>query len=466
MRTISPGPGRTVFCLLVSMVIGTTSAFARQTTITGSAGTVVDYRERSYKHDNSAYSDNGDRQKIGIQPEILIVSQDVRDSLRLRYSPTLSRDILFGENEVDHQLNLDAERWLSQFWSVSVTETYIRSDDPETLTRNRTTDTTDNRLSRDLSGRTYWTNTVNARTDYAFDQFSRLSSGYSYSVLRNDENTDGYEDHDRHALFADLAYGFSPNWRTNLGVDYSRGLYDRKQSPGTNTIATPDLDQYGFRFGVEYFRTPTDSYLFNYSFNQTLYDGDTRLDNKFHAWSLGWNHAFDSRTRVTLGAGPAYAVIQGQDGSWGYNAYATLMRTYEHATLALDLSKTYQTNNFTGNAADSGLTDTYSARGTFSYRHTQHLAFNVYGGFRSESNLDPQGAYRTSAGSTRTKTGDVSYDKNIYEAGIGCTYTFARWYTAGLTYGYYVSDGNLNNDQYTDHQILFTLRAQHNLWRW
>jgi hypothetical protein len=45
-------------------------------------------------------------------------------------------------------------------------------------------------------------------------------------------------------------------------------------------------------------------------------------------------------------------------------------------------------------------------------------------------------------------------------------YDFARWYTAGVKYVYYVSDGQLDSDQYTDHRVLFTLSASKELWRW
>ncbi|MCL1979665.1 MAG: hypothetical protein FWG62_01135 [Proteobacteria bacterium] len=481
MRTISPLAGRTVFCLLVPLVIGVFPASARQTIVTGSVSSVVDYSSRSYKHGDSMNPDDGDRQKIGIQPEVLIVSKDVRDFLSLRYSPTLSYDFVVEDNEVDHQLDIQGERWLSQFWSVSVSESYIRSDDPGTPTRDQPHDPfagsggqaqpTNPELSRDMNGRKYWTNTAGLRTSYAYDKDSRIAGGYTYSVLRNDESGEGYEDYDRHSFDANLTHGFTPNWQANMGVNYTRGVYDRTQGLAASSTATgtPDLDQYGFHVGVNFIRTPHDFYSLNYSLNESRYDGDTRPDNETHSWSLGWDHAFDSRTRMALGAGPSYSRIQGLDGTWGYNAYATLTRTYQHAALSLELSKVYENNNFTGSAADSGLTDTYKARASFSYRHTQNLAFDAYGGYRLESNFDPQGIYQAAAGGGAggtKKTGDNSYDKNIYEVGIGCTYTFGRWYTAGLRYSYYVSDGDLDVDQYTDHQILFTLRASHELWRW
>jgi len=484
MRTVSPVSGRTVFCLLIPVVLGASPSFARQTTVTGTVGTVVDYRERSYEHgDSGAYSDDGDRQKIGIRPEVLIVSRDVRDSLSLHYSPTLSYDAVLEENEVDHQLDFQGERWLSHKWSVSVAETYIRSDDPGTPTRGRayydtvgepdggqaTPDDTPTELSRDQNGRKYWTNTARVRTNYAVDKDSRIGGGYTYSVLRNDGDGTAYEDYDRHSFFSDLAHGFTPNWRSNLGLNYTRGLYDRAQRLGSASDDSPDLDQYGLLFGIDYVHTLHDFYPFKYSLNETQYDGDTRPDNQIHAWSLGWDHAFDSRTRMALGGGPSYAKIQGLEGSWGYNAYATLNRAYEHAALLLSLNKAYETKNFTGSSGDNGLTDTYSARAAFSYRYTQDLSFNLFGSYSRESTLDPQGIYRTSALGDATatgKTGDASYDRDIYETGIGCSYSFARWYKAGLKYSYYVSDGKLDSDQYTDHQVLFTLSASHELWRW
>jgi len=444
-------------------------------------GTVFDYLERTYKYgDNAGSGDNADRQKIGIQPEILVVSRDVRDTLSLRYSPTLSHDYALKRgNGVDHQLDFQGERWLSQFWSISMSDMYTRSDDPDTANRDYPNDVsgngsgqatpgnTANQLSNDLNGQKFWSNTFNAQTSYAVDKDSTIGGGYSYSLLRYDDSATGGQNYDRHSFFTNLSHGFTPNWRSNLGLNYTRGLYDNTQQLNVNSTATPDLDQYGFNFGIDYVRNPHDFYPFSYSLNKTLYDGDTSPNSATHSWSLGWNHAFDSRTRMTLGGGPSYAKVQGQDGTWGYNAYATLMRAYEHAALSLDLRKTYEMNNFTGSSADSGLTDTYSARATLTYSHTEHLTFNVYGGYRSESNFDPQGAYRIAAGTASTgKTGDNSYDRNIYEAGIGFTYSFARWYTAALKYGYYVSDGKLENDQYTDHIILFTLSAKRDLWRW
>jgi hypothetical protein len=484
MQTMQFVARLTVWSLLVPMCMGTAQSLARQTTVTGTAGTVVDIRERSYKHGNGGVSsDEGDNQKIGIRPEVLIVSQDVRDTLSLQYSPTLNYDFVPEDTEVDHQLSLQGERWLSQYWSVSVADNYVRSDDSQAATTGQTNaagtsvaggqyNSADraNALSRDLNGQRYWTNTATVRTNYALARDSSVGGGYSYTVLRNEESVAGDEDYDKHAFFTDFSHGFTANWRSSLGLNYTRGLYDE----GSPTLAgssarTPDLDEYGATFGVDYIRSVNDFFPLKYSYGETQYGDDTRPGNQSHQWSAGWDHAFDSRTRLALGAGPSYAKTDGLDGTWGYNAYLTFNKTYEHAAYALSFSKLYETQNFTGTTGDSGLTDTYNAEATFSYQYTEALSFDLFGRYTWQSNLEPQGEYLTSASDgvvTANSTGDVSYDTDTYEAGIGCSYTFARWYKASLRYSYYVSDGDLVGDQYTDHQVLFTLSATKELWRW
>ena len=314
MQMMYPVARLTVVSLLVSIGIGATQSSARQTTVTGTAGTVVDIRERSYKHGNGgASSDDGDNQKIGIRPEVLIVSQDVRDTLSLQYSPTLNYDFVTEDTEVDHQLNLQGERWLSQYWSVSVANSYVRSDDSEAATTGQTnvagTGTTGgqssspadraNVLSRDLNGQRYWTNTATVRTSYALAQDSSVGGGYSYTVLRNEESSADDEEYDKHAFFTNLSHGFTPNWRSSLGLNYTRGLYDESASTLVGSSAgTPDLDQYGATFGVDYIRSVNDFFPLKYLYGETQYDDDTRPGNQSHQWSAGWDHAFDSRTRL------------------------------------------------------------------------------------------------------------------------------------------------------------------------
>lgn len=469
-------------------------ALARETTVKGAVSSGYDFRDRSYEQSRTgAGSDDGDTRKLSIGPMITVSSRGVYDTLDVSYSPQVAYNFVTEDSNLDHQFTLNNVRSLASNWSLTLADSFVMTDDsgqsssspsPGTIAggqigqigqggiRPSTTDT----LSRDLNGRRFWTNTASLRTDYAFSQETSLGSGYSYNVLRNesgggDSGTGNYQEYDKHSLFAQLSHAFDPHWQSNLDLNYTRGIYDNTQDAVGQTTGgtTPDLNEYGGEIGLKYVDSTQDGFPFTYSLSQTKYDENTRRDSTSHQWSIGWEHFFDAQTKFSVGGGPSYAESEGLDGTWGYNAYATYSKQYQHATYAVLLGKRYETQNFTG-TDNSGLTDTYSAEARMTYRYTQYLDFDLFGRYNLESNIDPQGQYRTVAvgggSGQETGTGDISYDTTTYELGAGVSYTFERWYTAGFRYVYFVSDGDLDSDRYTDHQVVLTLTASRDLWRW
>lgn len=490
------------------------SLSARETIINGTIGTGLDYWERTY--DNEAEetdSDSGDKRQIGIWPEIAITSLGIKDSISFRYAPVLKYDDVTSNTDLDHYLTLAGERMLTRNWSFSVADNFRLTDDPffsterfaegrqtgtqedaaeeptPTVTQEQqTTSITGDELTKDAGRQRYWTNALSASTNYTFSETGSLGGGYTYSVLRNDSDGENYNEYDKHSFFANVAYGFSQSWQTSLGVNYIRGLYEENdeatqvelspQVAAENEVIeqlgnlSDDLDQYGANARVDYIHSPSDSVPFVYDFSGTKYDEELRQDSYAHNLTIGWDHAFDSRTRLIVGGGPSYADAEGVKGEWDYNLYLNFTRDYEHASFALLLDKRYDTQNFTG-SNNSGLKDTYNARATFNYQYTQNLSFDVYGAYRWESNYTPRAEYLVAAvveeGLPQTEEAsisDLAYDKNIYEAGAGLSYSFLRYYNAGVRYTYYVSDGELDSDQYSDHRFMLTLTASNDLWKW
>jgi hypothetical protein len=455
-------------------------ATARQTTVTGSIATGYDQRDRTYDQNQTESSDD-DQQKIFISPTIAIHSQGVYDMYSFQYTPSLNYDFNDSESTIDHHLALSAQRMLTSRWSLSLTDQYTLSDDPESSSTTiggsqpddsgEPTDTpSTDVLSRDQSGRRYWTNTAGIRTSYALFEKTHLGGGYTYSVLRNEEGSDGssYDEYDKHSFSTNVSHAFNANWRSRLGLNYTRGLYD-EPPPDSESLssATPDLDQYGLSAGIDYVRSVQDFFPLQYTFSETQYDGDSRSDTQSHEWSIGWDHAFDAQTRFAIGGGPSYAKTQGMEGSWGYNAYLNFTKSYQHLTYSIQLNKQYETNNFSG-TDESGLTDTYNALANLTYQYTKDLGLDFFGRYSKQSQIDPQGKYRDAVTGLimETQTGDNTYDTDIYEAGVGLRYAFGRWYTAGLRYSYYVSDGQLDEDQYDEHRIILSVSASKELWRW
>lgn len=449
-------------------------ALARETVVNGKIGTGLDYTERDYDNDSAADSnDEGDKQQFGIYPAVTITSKSPRDTLSFNYAPVLKYDDISSETEVDHFLSLAGERFINQKWSVSLSDNFRFTDDFDPSTTGLATEASaveddqdspeidTDELTRDEGRNRYWTNSFSASTNYAYAEDSNVTGGYTYAVLRNDSDNNSLDEYDKHALFARIGHAFSQSWRSLFGVDYTRGQFDEETGSGTSS----DLDQYGTDLGVTYKHSPQTSFPFSYRLSITDYDSSTRRDNYTHDFLIGWEHAFDSRTTIGVGGGPTYVDADGLDGEWDYNVYLNFSRSYEHGAFALQLEKTYDTQNFSG-SDNSGLKDTFGATVTYSHQHTKNLYFDLMGRYRYESNVDPQGDLLMGAGSEEDELSDITYDKDIYEAGVGLRYTFLRHYTAGLRYAYYVSDGERNNDQYSDHRVMLTVSANADLWRW
>jgi hypothetical protein len=480
-------------------------AMGRETTVIGTATMGYDFRERSYDAEEIVLEDGepvplrteedeGDVQDAFISPEVEVISRGLQDTLRFRYAPKLRYDFIGDSTELDHALNLSAERSLSRIWSVTLANDFLLSNDPR-----RTAAVFDaegppdeptpeapvigDELSRDLSGRQYWTNTASARTTYTPAESSIFTGGYEFTVLRNDSGDEGYDEYDRHTFFADFSHGFNRNWRSTLGLNYAHGLYDEDQEV-ISVVTDPDdpespilsvapesgdLQEYGVRLGIDYIQSVRNFFPLVYTFDATQYE-DNRPNIQTHEWSAGWDHAFDPRTRLGIGGGPSYAKIQGLDGDWGYNGYINYSKRYERLSFSFLAEKLFETRNFTG-TDDTGVYDTYNVRATMDYRFSEALSLDLFGRYAWRSNLEPRREEFLAAiieeGLEEVEaTGDITYDTNIYEIGTGMSYTFARWYTAGLRYTWYVSDGDLPSDQYTDHMVLVTLSASTELWRW
>ncbi len=462
-----------LICLATLLVAS--PLLARETIVNGSVGVGYDYWERTYDGEGNN-GDTGDKRDYGISPEISITSKGVKDTVFFRYAPVFKYDDIDYETDVDHYLALSGQRFITRNWSVSIADNLRNSDDPyfsaerfsestleeetePTLTDEQaSTSLTGDELSKDEGRSRYWTNALSVSTSYIFSEYGSLGGGYTYSILRNDDDFDPYDEYDKHSFYANLGYRYSQSWDTGLGLNYTRGLYD-EDDPDQR-----DLDQYGVTASVDYIHSATDSVPFVYGFSATKYDQEERQDSYAHNFSLGWEHAIDSRTRFAVGGGPSYADADRVEGEWDYNVYFNFTRDYEHASLSLLFDKIYDTQNFTG-TNDSGLKDTYNARVTFDYQHTQNLSFDLYCGYRLESNYTPRDEYLLGS-SEGDSIGDVTYDKDIYDISAGLSYNFLRYYTAGLRYTYYVSDGDLNSDQYTDHRVMITLSAGKDLWRW
>ncbi|MGI6656408.1 MAG: hypothetical protein ACOX5Z_06225 [Desulfobulbus sp.] len=453
---------------------------ARETTITGSAEMGYNTTERTYDSDEQAarQGDAGDDQEIYISPKITITSKGVRDTLEAFYVFSPNYNFVESTTEVDHRLHIRNDRFLSQKWTLTLSEDFIYTDDPDKEERFSgikpaeqfdpfvpSEQPVSDPLSDDLPTRhRYWKNTVGFQTSYATGQHTMLSGGYGFEVLRNDQGGTGYDEYDKHYFSANMSHSLNASWRTSLGLSYILGLYD--DSAKQDTYGSKDLKQYGGNLGIDYIRSVRDSFPLRYNYSETSYDDTRRKGTQTHGWSAGWDHAWSPRTRLAVGAGPSYSKTEGQEGDWGYNGYLTFVRKYQHASLSLQLEKKFEAENFTG-TDESGVKDKKSARVQFSYQYSPRTSLELFSRYNKDSEIEPQGIYRIAAETLRPtagKTGDSTYDKEEYEFGIGWRYEFIRDWAINTRYVYSIVDGDLQADQYTEHQVVFSLSTSKDFW--
>jgi len=479
---------------------------ARQTVVIGSLGMGYDFWDRSYDAEGderlTVDEDEGDRRDWRVWPEIELQSLGIHDSLSLRYAPVLTYDDLLSTTDVDHYLTLAGERSMTRQWTVSLADSFVLSSDPtrygdpffsptriepaeapEDQVQPAQFEAAPDEISQNIGRRRYWTNDFVAGTTYTYAPDSDVGIGYGFRVLRNesgdDEITGEYDEYDRHEFSGLWSYRFTPAWRTAWDLSYIKGLYDDvevdvppelidPEAVPENFFVSQDLEEYRADVGLDYTRSASDSFPFLYRLRGTEYE-DFRQDIWAHQVSVGWDHAFDSRTRMMIGGGPSYIETEDLDEEWGYNAYLGFSRAYQHGDIRALVNKRYEPRNFTGDA-DTGMTDMLEARIDLTYRFTPYLASTLFALYRDEEILDPQGEFLLAAldgavPSLQESIGDFSYTRDSYSLGARVSYTFWRWFVATVGYTYYDQDGDLITDAYNDHRIMFMISASKELWR-
>ena len=320
----------------------------------------------------------------------------------------------------------------------------------------------------------YWTNNLVLQTTYTYAADSDLGLGYGYRVLRNesDENRDAqYDEYDRHDLFGLWSRRWNQAWRTKAAANYIPGRFEDREvavAPDTRTRVSQDLEEYHADLGIAYDRSSNDAIPLAYRYRGTDHEG-LRRDIWAHELAPGWEHAFDAHTRLVVSAGPSYVDAEDLEGEWDYNASAHFTKSFQHGELSLLLDKRYEPRNFTG-GDDGGMTDLTEAGIDLTYRFSQALSATVFGLYRNEDILDPEGVYYLAALGgrnplTEEKVGDVSYTRDSISGGASVDYSFWRWFVASARYIYYQQDGELDSDSFTDHRVMVLISASKELWR-
>ncbi len=502
---------------------------ARQNILIGAVSVRYDYQDRTYDNNGStiAVADGsggdvvaqgvgtattgdhsrilvlenrtGDRRDYLFSPRFTFSSTGISDVVEFTYSPSVHYDHLDETTDLDHDFGLRMEKNLTRNWLVTLNNHFFLGEDPLRDEKLRTADSTpaagepapsapavgsppaepDQTLTERFGRRRYWTNTMDANSEYTYGEDRNVRVGYTFDVLRNNDSdtVGGYTDYDRHTGDLLLHHRFNRKWSGESEAGYTRGLFDDPnvlvvtQPGGEGVIDSQDLKEYNFRLRGTYDITPHYHQFTEYSYLGTDYDSSLRQDSDIHNFTLGFNYDINQRLHLTMSGGPSWIVRENSSTETDYNAYGGATWDYFHGTATIFAGKSYVQDNFDGRG--SGLTDSWNTGVTLDYQLTRNLTAACSATYthdqREQLPLAQTVILVDQEQPAPTEPGQFKYTEKDYDAGASLSYTFLRWYTVTGGYRYYNHDSDLTADgadSYHEHRAYIELAVSKELFRW
>ncbi len=469
---------------------------ARLNIFTAGVTTGFDYSETNYDREeieDEIPTQDSYLKNLFIGPLFIFKSSSSIDEININYSPRYTYDFETSSSDYKYtDFSLSAYRDFSKKLRLNLSDNFAYSNDPDNIE-------TENSSNYNRGRRVYYTNTFSASSSYAYDTGSSLGGGYTYDIIRNeDTGPGGYEDYDKHIADINIQHRFNAIWNAGATASYTRGLFDPPDPLLVDTVATGleeisngitsnintddlsnDLTEYRFSASLGWTIAPTKTVNASYDFSATDYDALLRFDTNLHNLTLGAQYKHSSRLNFGFGGGPSYEKTDTFDPNWGYNAHLDLdYNLSKHSSFSASVTKGYDQENFSANNNDLGRDEGLTAYWNYSLNYTQQLlkplSLNLFISYRDERQenlvhgLIAQAENDTAILETDRETfrEDSVFDRDIYTAGGGLTYSFMQYWTSSLKYSYRKQDSESINDSYDEHRIYLTLSVQKELFRW
>lgn len=372
--------------------------------------------------DNVFLSERNERSDYitAVTPSLTLNVLTDKTKLGMNYRPTFVWYSDFSENNTTrHQGTVSWDQQLTQYLSLNLTDTYLRSEDPledpedvdaERRTRNE-----------------YWTNRGRASVGFAFGPENRLDVGYA----RNDrENTDPtLNDIKTHAPFMSLTYWFDVKNGMRLNYTYRDATYSL------------DDDFTGHEPRVQYFRrfSPQSVGFLEYRYTTRDFDGRTE-DFVVHSGSVGLNHAFSPEYSIRASAGYFMRVYEVSENTYG-------------PTFDLFLTKAFAKGSITI-GGEGGWEDVYLRRGTDTRAFRKYYGASAQGTFRILERLS-----LVAGASYRWSKDDQNIEIKNLRGNCGLRWSFMRYASLALQYYYADRNDDILRDSYTSNRVMLTLNV-------
>jgi hypothetical protein len=452
------------------LMIAPAVAFSRDNSLTAGISVGLDYDDRS-----GAGSDDDDYRRLVLSPMVQFRSLSERDSFRLRAAPGIRYDLEDTDTDWDSNLNVAADRYMTEFWQMGVSNNFLRSDySDDTMTRGVSDQaepsegeeveiapsTTEPQLSNDRGRRRYWRNTLGLFSNHFYREGSLFRMDANYIVLRNDDTGfRGDEDYDRYTAGLRNEHRFNAKWKSTTGLRYVLGDFEPSDDAAEDELSD-DLQEYHLQLALDNESIQNNPLSVSYNYTATRFDETLQNDSDIHQMRLTWRRDISSRLYTKLGFGPTYEKTEGQDADWSENGIAEVNYAWEHAVLNFQVEKKHDVDNFSG-SDERGTVDSWETRLTGRYQLLKDLSLS---GRLAYINEDRE-QFRATA-SSGDESQITEFNRERYIAGAILRYTFWQFYTAGVDYTFTKQDSEQAGDDYDDHRILLTLSWEKELFHW
>ncbi len=475
--------GLLVICVLPAV------ATARQNVLNGSLSVSEDFDSNRYETED----DRVDLWQTTVAPAFSFLSSGAHDTVDFTYEPEFIYDHQRDTNDNTHDLAFTVDRQLSSRWSVSFNDSFsysdydeidmgppgdmvaqfIRADGyvrdevvrilfPELGEYDPDTDYTyvlseleeryayaapqrqarvDNLLSpADPGRRRHYTNETSLDFSYEFGADRLLSFGYTLITL-NDKSS-GMAEYTEHNPHLSLAWRFSQQWSFDFSYDLNIMDYDDVEDESTQST----------EFRLNYNLNPHDLLYWSYDFSYTDYDDELAGNFYTQDYGIGWEHDFGSLTRLTTYLGGSYEQRDVSGDERGYEANVNLTREFQRGNYHVGCEGGY--DEYSGSRGWDDLREYLTINAGLNYEMSQDIS------------LDTEFVYERNISWDRTEAHEKITD-NDYDAGVGVTYTFLRWYSVSLRYAYHVLNTDaLVRDDYYDHQVFLEFSGARDIFHW
>jgi len=246
---------------------------------------------------------------------------------------------------------------------------------------------------------------------------------------------------------------------------------DEEVPPGEEDLVvsedelSSDLWEYRGSLTLDNYSIERNPLSLSYRYITTRYDEELRRDLDIHQMRATWRRDFSSRLSTSVGLGPTYLDLEGQDNEWDVNGLAEINYLLERGSFNFAVEKGFDTADF-GGTTDRGLVDYWEARLTMSYQLLQSLTLTASLAYLYDDRTEPAAAIVTVDGLSEEEIDEVvEYHIDRYRAGLGLTYDFWQHYSAGLDYAYLTQDSDRLLDSYdallreNDHDLYYWVSA-------